>query len=124
MRGVFTRADKILIVALILVSAASYPVVKLVCPVTSFLAIEVGGERTTVVEMDDYRDVTVMGRLGVSTIRIERDGARFVASPCADKTCVKSAPIKDAGEIAACVPNGVMIRVLGSDGEQVDVISR
>jgi hypothetical protein len=124
MRGVFTRADKILIVALILVSAAGYPVIKLTAPKGSFLAIEVGGERTMVVSMDDYRDIEVMGKLGVSTIRIDEKGARFVDSPCADKTCVKSAPIKDAGEIAACVPNGVMIRVLGNNDEDVDVISR
>jgi hypothetical protein len=124
MREVFTRADKILIVALILVSAAGYPAVKLATPKGSYLAIEVGGERTTVVAMDDYRDVEVRGKLGPSTIRIDETGARFVDSPCADKTCIKSAPIKDAGEIAACVPNGVMIRVLGSNGEDVDVISR
>jgi hypothetical protein len=121
---VFTRADKILIIALIVLSTISYPAIKRLTPEGSFLQIEVEGKTADVVPMDQTGNITVTGRLGRTTIRIDDHGARFVDSPCPDKKCVSSAPIRDAGEIAVCVPNRVMIRVLGNNREGTDFISR
>jgi hypothetical protein len=121
---VFTRADKILIISLIVISALSYPAIRYLSPEASFLEIEAQGETKTVVRMDQDRDVTVQGRLGTTIIHIDESGARFIQSPCVDKKCIKSAPIKDAGEIAVCVPNRVMIRVLGENRVKTDFISR
>ncbi len=120
----FTRADKILIISLILISAVSYPVIKYLAPGGSFLEIEVEGQTMTVVRMDQDQDIEVEGRLGTSVIHIDKEGARFVQSPCVDKKCIESDPIKDAGEIAVCVPNRVMIRVLGENRVKTDYISR
>jgi hypothetical protein len=121
---VFTRADKILIIALIVLSAISYPAIKYLSAGASYLEIEVDGQTRAVARMDQYRDIAVEGRLGTTTVRIDADGARFVQSPCADKKCLDSAPIRDAGEIAVCVPNRVMIRVLGENRVKTDFISR
>jgi len=121
---VFTRADKILIIILIVLSAVSYPAIRHLSAGASFLEIEMDGQTKTVVRMDQDRDITVEGRLGTTVIRIDESGARFVQSPCADKKCIESAPVKDAGEIAVCVPNRVMIRVLGENRVKTDFISR
>jgi hypothetical protein len=121
---VLTRADKILIISLIVISALSYPAVKYLSRGASFLEIEVQGETATVVRMDQDRDITIQGKLGTTIIHIDESGASFTQSPCADKKCIKSAPIKDAGEIAVCVPNRVMIRVLGENRVKTDFISR
>ncbi|MBN2223800.1 MAG: NusG domain II-containing protein [Deltaproteobacteria bacterium] len=120
----FTRADKILIISLIVISAASYPALKYLSQGGSFLEVEVEGETMTVVRMDQDQDITVEGRLGTTIIRIDENGARFIKSPCVDKKCIKSAPIEDAGEIAVCVPNRVMIRILGENRVKTDFISR
>jgi len=121
---VFTRADKILIISLIVISAVFYPVIKNLSEGGSFLEIEVEGEPVTVVRMDQDRDIAVEGRLGTTIVRIDESGARFIQSPCVDKECIKSDPITDAGEIAVCVPNRVMIRVLGENRVKTDFISR
>jgi hypothetical protein len=121
---VFTRADKILIISLIVISAASYPVAKYLASRGSYLEIEVDGQTREVVRLDRDGDITVEGKLGPTTIRIDERGARFVGSPCVDKTCIESSPIKDAGEISVCVPNRVMIRVLGESRVKTDFISR
>jgi hypothetical protein len=121
---VFTRADKILIISLIIVSALSYPVACYLARQDSYLEISVEGQTRRVVSMDRDRDVTVEGRLGTTTIRIDERGARFIQSPCVDRKCVESDPIKDAGEIAVCIPNRVMIRVLGENRVKTDFISR
>lgn len=120
----FTRADKILIISLIVISAVSYPAIKYLSPGGSFLEIEVEGQTRMVVRMDQDRDITVQGRLGTTIIRIDESGACFIQSPCVDKKCIKSDPIEDAGEIAVCVPNRVMIRVLGENRVKTDFISR
>ena len=120
----FTRADKILIIILIILSAVSYPVIKYLSSGASFLEIEVDGQTRIVARMNQQKDITVEGRLGTTVIRIDKSGARFIQSPCADKKCIKSAPVKDAGEIAVCVPNRVMIRVLGENRVKTDFISR
>jgi hypothetical protein len=121
---VFTRADKILIITLIALSALSYPAIRYLSAGASFLEIEVNGQPGTVVRMDQDQDITVEGKLGTTIIRIDESGARFIQSPCADKKCIESAPIKDAGEIAVCIPNRVMIRVLGENRVKTDFISR
>jgi hypothetical protein len=121
---VFTRADKILIVILIVVSAAGYPLIKYFFQGGAYLEISVEGQVKETVSMDRYTDITVQGRKGISVIHIDETGARFTQSPCVDKKCIESAPVKDAGEISACIPNRVMIRVLGDNNISTDFISR
>lgn len=120
----FTKADKILIVSLIILSLASYPFVKYFAKAGSSLEIEVMGEEYMVVPLDIDREMVVPGRLGDSVILIENGTARFISSPCPHKMCIKMGPVKDAGEMAACVPNGVLIRVLGKGDIETDFITR
>lgn len=120
----FTKADKILIVALVILSLASYPLVKYFAKTGSSLEIEVMGEEYMVVPLDIDREIVVPGRLGDSMISIENGTARFISSPCPHKMCINIGPVKDAGEMAACVPNGVLIRVLGKGDIKTDFITR
>jgi hypothetical protein len=55
------------------------------------------------------REITVQGNLGPSRIEIRDRRARFVDSPCARKVCVLSGWHSHAGELAACLPNGVSL---------------
>lgn len=120
----FTKADKILIVFLILLSLASYPAIRLLSERGSILEIEVSGEEFMVVPLNVDREIVVPGRLGDSVILIEDGKARFISSPCPHKMCIKMGLVKDAGEMAACVPNGVLIRVLGKGDIETDFITR
>lgn len=61
------------------------------------------------------RTVSVPGPLGETVIRIEDGGARIVDSPCANKTCVAAQAIRKPGDWTACLPNGVFMRVDGSE---------
>ncbi len=116
--------DKILIVVLIILSLASYPAIRFFAKTGSILEIEVLGEEYMVVPLDVNREIVVPGRLGDSVISIEDGTARFKSSPCPHKMCIKMGSIKDAGEMAACVPNGVLIRVLGKGDIKTDFITR
>lgn len=65
--------------------------------------------------LDTERTVTVHGALGDSVIRIAGGGARFIASPCSHKLCIRAGRLDYAGAGTACLPNHVSLLVTGDD---------
>ena len=125
----FTRADKILIVVLIVISAVSYPAIRHFLSDGTFVTIEVSGEERRVVRLGLDKEITVKGKIGDSTIRFDRKGVRFVGSPCEDRGCIEAGYIKDEGEVLRCEANDVTIRIIGGDdkgtkGRGIDFITR
>jgi len=121
----FTRTDKIVIVALVLLSLAAYPIIKLHgSGGGAMLEIESMGKPYAVVEMNRRKTVTVPGVLGDSVIEINENGARFIETAGGDTNCIEQGYISDAGEMAVCVPNRVLIRVIGKSDIDTDFISR
>ena len=59
--------------------------------------------------------VSVHGPLGDSVIEIRDGRVRFVSSPCNGKQCVHSGWLSHSGELAACLPNGIMVSVMGRE---------
>ena len=57
------------------------------------------------------REVIVSGPLGVTTILISVDGARFTSSPCPNKICIQSGIISKPHDSAACIPNKVILAI-------------
>ena len=51
-----------------------------------------------------------------------RISVRFVSSPCRGKQCVHSGWLSHSGEVAACLPNGIMVSVIGRN-RQFDSIN-
>ena len=58
------------------------------------------------------RVVNVPGREGVSRIAIRDGAARFTASPCRRKICIRAGWLRAGGEAAACLPNGVSLEIV------------
>jgi hypothetical protein len=55
---------------------------------------------------------------GVHFVLLLRDGkVRFAESDCPDRVCVNTGFISLSGQIAACVPAGVLVRVTGVPSE-------
>ncbi len=64
------------------------------------------------------------GLLGATSIQIEDGKARFIDSPCENKSCIQSGEISMDGQWAACLPNGVLINIEGNSKESgFDAIS-
>ena len=62
--------------------------------------------------------------IGTSRIEISGGTARFLDSPCPNKTCVQSMPISETGEWSACLPNQVFLRIEGGRASSVDAAVR
>ncbi|HIW36404.1 MAG TPA: NusG domain II-containing protein [Candidatus Treponema faecavium] len=66
------------------------------------------------------RELDIDGALGVSHIVISGGDAFFTDSPCGNKLCVMSAPIRSNGTWIACLPNRIVIRVEGTESGGLD----
>ena len=81
-----------------------------------------------VVPLEPARLFEVRGPLGPTILRLDRGGARFVSSPCPNQLCVRTGAVGRTGEVAACLPNRVAVRVVrggASEGEEgVDAVAR
>lgn len=57
--------------------------------------------------------------------QISEGGIEFYRSDCPDKICIKSGRLSRAGQSAACLPNGIIIKIVPKkqDGGQVDIVA-
>ncbi len=60
----------------------------------------------------DGRDVIIIA---------EKDRIRFVESDCRDQICVFTGWISHSNQIAACLPNRILVKIIGKDDE-VDAV--
>lgn len=75
-------------------------------------------------DMSKDRIIDAKGALGISRIEIKAGKARFLESPCRNKTCVQCAPVSRQDEWIACLPNKVFIRIEADSGGGVDAIAQ
>lgn len=57
------------------------------------------------------------------TIEAANGSIRFAHAECPDQVCVKTGWISRPGQIAVCLPAGVMIKIEGNDSD-IDIIVR
>ena len=119
-----TRGDKILIGALIACALLSLPLTRALTKAGRFVQIETDGHVLRVVDLAAEQIIEVSGPLGLTIVEI-RDRAVFItASPCRDKICVHSGRLHVTGQLLACLPNKVVIRLIGADEHEYDAVTR
>ena len=59
------------------------------------------------------REVTIQGVLGESLIGVDGEHIYMIDSACPDKVCVQMGRKSLSGEVIVCLPNRVVIRILG-----------
>lgn len=57
-------------------------------------------------------------------IQAEEGQIRFIEADCPDQVCVHTGWLVRPGQVAACVPSGVLIRLEGENRDDLDVILR
>ncbi len=75
--------------------------------------IYVDGRPKFVYPLNIEKTIMVKGRLGESIVEIRRGKVRMEESACPLKLCVKQGYISKQGEEIICVPNRVIIRIIG-----------
>ncbi len=101
----------------------------------SVLLLQKGGSRVVVsandkiifvAPLDQDQRVELEGPLGITVLQIENGAARIISSPCARKVCMSMGRAEHSGDLIACVPNQLVIRVEGDnvEDEEYDFIRR
>jgi len=119
-----TFADKVLIGCLIVLSLASYPLVRRMTKAGNVVQIEVNGAVSTVAPLYTNQSFAAPGPLGNTNVVIQ-DGEVFVTeSPCRNKICIRTGRIAHTGQLIVCVPNKVVVRVIGKEELPYDAVTR
>ncbi len=79
-------------------------------------------ESTNLYPLNEDRRIEVEGPIGKTEIIINGGEAWINNSPCREKICIKMGKIKRPGQQAVCVPNRVLIEVVGGK-KDVDAVS-
>jgi len=68
----------------------------------------------------------IVGPLGTTRVGIDAGGVRVLSSPCPRKICIGMGEARHSGDLLACVPNQVVIRIEGGaeDDAGYDLLSR
>jgi hypothetical protein len=120
-----TRADRILIAALVAVAALAWPTTRLVAAAAAGADVVVTGPGgTSVLASLPDRTVAVDGLRGPIEIELKGGAARVVSSPCPDHLCVRQGLVSGPGAALVCVPGGVSVRPGGGDPLGLDAVVR
>ena len=111
---------------LIYLKAGDYLILVSGCVFTVFLAVTLwqggaadkaiirsGGKIFREVPLSRDQLIAVPGPLGISRISIHNRQARITADPSPRQYCVRQGWLKQAGEIAICLPNQISVELSG-----------
>lgn len=54
-------------------------------------------------------------------LRLENHAVAFISSDCPDKTCIRSGYLSKPGQATACLPNGVILKIIGTGDTDITV---
>jgi len=118
--------DRVVVLSLLLVAAGLILLQLGRAPGRTVVA-EVDGKVVFTAPLASDRQVSLPGPLGTTELQIAQGQARIIASPCPNKVCIHMGAISDRGELLACVPNRLLVRIEGGDDHEessYDLLSR
>ncbi len=83
-----------------------------------------GDQVTYLGPLDQERFLEVQGPLGITRVEIAAGKVRVLDSPCPAKICIQMGDAELSGDLLACVPNRVVIRIEGKEARGYDLLSR
>ena len=128
MRRVLTRGDKVLIMAVLLLALAGIAGALRGLPAAERVPAQVlvAGPAVRTVPLAGRREefrVTGPGG-GYDVVQVDGTRVRVREADCPDKLCVKMGWISRPPQQIVCVPNHVVVRVIGGKPDDVDAIIR
>jgi len=108
-----TLADKLLVFVVLLIVGSSYYLAWQPTMAGSHVEIYQGNMLYKKHDLTHNALLEVPGKLGDSVIEIDAGRARFQTSPCTGKFCIHAGWMQHAGDVIACLPNGVYLQIHG-----------
>ncbi len=127
-----TRGDKTVVAVVLITVAVLGGLIRLwknYAPLAgpTEVVIEVNGqvkERLFLSELKAGEKHEIKGFQGYSLLEVGDNKVKMVESPCPDKICIGMGWISRPGESIICIPNRVVVRIVGSDNYDYDGLSQ
>ena len=119
----FKRTDILIIIGLIVVSVASWGIYNFVFAGDQVKAeIYYYSDLVKTVDLNSGKDMTFSIPQDKNVVfHLYKDGSiAFVESDCPDKVCIHAGKLKTAGQFAACLPNGVVMKIVPAKARSAD----
>ena len=117
-----TTADKILVATLFILNGWLFANWGTGFSKGDWVVITVNQKETVRLPLNQDQITHVKGPLGLTEIEVKKGRARIARSPCKNKVCIKSGYIRYADRLAACIPNRVVVRIVGKSHRGVDAV--
>jgi len=117
-----TTGDKILVGALLILNIGLFTVWGVGHARGDWVVIEVDRREVARLSLTENRHTSVEGPLGITEVEVKDGKVRILRSHCKGKVCIKSGYIQYADRMAVCLPNKVVVRILGASQRGVDTI--
>ncbi len=120
-----TILDRVIVLALLLGAMAGMLLTDLGAR-GERVVVERAGRVIFTAPLAEERTATLDGPLGPTVVAIHGGRVCVLESPCPLKVCIGMGEIARDGELLACVPNHLLVRIEGrsAQGEGYDLISR
>ena len=117
-----TVGDKILIISLFVLNGWLFMNWGTGFNEGDWVVVEVDQNEVARLSLATDQTTQVKGLLGLTEVEVKKGQARIVRSPCQNKVCIKSGYIRYADRLAACIPNRVVVRIIGEAHRGVDAV--
>ena len=114
-----TPLDKGIVLVLMLAAIASFLYVGRGAP-GARVVVERHGRVLFAASLAEDRTVSLPGPLGETVLSIHDGRACITSSPCPRKVCLGMGEVSRGGELLACVPNELLVRIDGPPREDLD----
>lgn len=124
-----TKADKILIVVVVILAFISLGLIKkqALSNDDKFISIQVNGEEVKKIIFDKSiigKQIPIESEYGFNLVEVGDEKVRVVEADCPDKIDVKKGYISKIGETIVCLPNKMIIEIKGIQrDEEMDIMN-
>lgn len=80
-------------------------------PAGTRVVVTSAGETCFTAPLNQSRSVDLDGPLGVTRLVIANNAVHITSSPCPHKICLTMGPATQTGDLLACVPNRILVRI-------------
>lgn len=122
------RADWVVVASVLIAAGALFLLTRALSGTAKeppAVKVFVGGTLTDTLPLKQSAyEVTIEGGAGVNRLLVEPDGVRVAYADCASQVCVHTGKITVPGQMIACLPHRLLIRLTGGEEEsEVDAVA-
>lgn len=125
-RKLFGKSDLILIIVIAVIASIMFFFLRFDSGNSLKGEIIVDGEIYKTVELKDGQSehfIIDSTKSGIECeILAENGEIKFISSQCHDKICIAAGALSHKGDTAACLPAGVLVRIISGEASPVDVV--